>query len=464
MAAFLSVYGGYHNLTLLLDELRRFDVDLDPRECCTVERLTYILWCVASGAIALIGVALYVRDSTRYLLFRWTMAAPAALYTPIFLGFTGACLDTNLAQEESFCLCLLIIEPMMALLVLRLMCDAYREGLNARYFDLPLRRAEWRWLLFCLAYHALIFLTAVIMLSYEGSTGRMLLALEASLALRSVRPHPTECPEAEIYTTLAVLALSTLLAAGGHCSLRRWAPRASQRGWLLGVTLPSALQAACALVSLGTCLDTESSQEVLLFSALTAASAVGGAVCVVLTVRPEVGALRSRPAVAAASARNTGVGKRRRSTEEEDARRGGWRRWCRCCRWCHWCSWCSWCHWCHWCRRGARPHSRTAGGGGAPAGADGRPPSRSPAAAADGAPPSSADARGVAPPVATPPRWLMVALLPYHGSNTAACATCLLWHLTDGPLMTDDFLTVWDRSPQVQISHSPYGRVMAEIP
>ena len=86
-------------------------------------------------------------------MYNLTVAAPAALYAPILLGFLSSCLISGQTQEESLGLMLAIVEPLAALHMVRLMRDACRQGLNAHCFDLPLNNKQWRWLLFSLVFH-----------------------------------------------------------------------------------------------------------------------------------------------------------------------------------------------------------------------------------------------------------------------------------------------------------------------
>ena len=109
MAAFLDLYGGYANLTQLLAELNRYDVFLDPMRCHPFELYTYAAWAGVSALLALVGVVLYMRDSSRRVLFRMAVVVPAVLYTPILLGFTAACLSQQQTQEPGFATMLLVI-------------------------------------------------------------------------------------------------------------------------------------------------------------------------------------------------------------------------------------------------------------------------------------------------------------------------------------------------------------------
>ena len=104
----------------LLAELRLFEVDLDPLECNTLERMTYILWCGISGAIVALGFVLLQRNlagkGTPFRrLFRLTVVVPACVYAPVFLGFMSACVDQAKTQEEGLCIALIVIEPLAML-------------------------------------------------------------------------------------------------------------------------------------------------------------------------------------------------------------------------------------------------------------------------------------------------------------------------------------------------------------
>lgn len=225
-AAFLDLYGGYDDLTDLLAELKRFDVDLDPQDCTQLERFTYIVWCIVSSAILLIGLLLFIRAQRGQMtpfrrMVRLTVVVPCMLYCPVMLGFVGACLDQQKTQEEGFCIALLVLEPLCVLQILRLLRDACRFGIGSRFFDLPLGKWEWRYLYYCIAFHSGIFTCALVMLSYVRGPGRLLLALEASLMLRLYRPHPTVCPAGELEMSVVLLGIAVLVAIGGHLTVDR---------------------------------------------------------------------------------------------------------------------------------------------------------------------------------------------------------------------------------------------------
>ena len=57
-------------------------------------------------------------------------------------------------------LALFVLQPVIVLHLLRLVRDARRNGLDARFFDLPLTVRQWRWLLLSVAFHLLVLTTA----------------------------------------------------------------------------------------------------------------------------------------------------------------------------------------------------------------------------------------------------------------------------------------------------------------
>lgn len=271
MAAFLDLYGGYSDLAGLLEELARFEVTLDPMGCHPFEQYTYVAWCAISALLAAIGLALYLRDSSKRVLFRQCVVLPAVLYVPILLGFSLACLASQQTQEHAFGVTLMVIEPLLCAHVLRLIHDALRNGLNARFFDLPLSKGMWRFLLFSLFFHVGLVACGAVVVGYADGPGRLLLALEGSLRLRFVRPHPTTCPESEIDLQLMLLGTAIVIVLAGHCTVNRTVgSRPYRTAWRDGVTLPALAQAVAVGLSLTTCLDTQASTEVVLYGVLAA--------------------------------------------------------------------------------------------------------------------------------------------------------------------------------------------------
>ena len=271
MAAFLDLYGGYADLPAMLDELKLYGVAVDPTLCHPFELYAYAFWCAIAGFISIVGVYLWRKDKRKRVLFRNTVLVPAILYTPITFGFTMACNDQGKTQEPGFGLCLLIIEPVLTLHMLRLVRDACRRGLNPKVFPLPLTRWEWRYLLLSLAFHLGLIACGACIVHYANTQGRLLLALECSLLLRSVRPHPTVCPEGEINTSLTLLGTCLTVVLVGHFSTGRTkAAEPYRKAWKLGVTVPTALQALVLTLTLFTCNDVQQSQEHLLYPCLIA--------------------------------------------------------------------------------------------------------------------------------------------------------------------------------------------------
>ena len=281
MAAFLDLYGGYSTIDGLLEELRLFGVDIDKMKCNPFEFYTYLLWCCISAALALVGLLCVLTGGwARCRLFRLTVSVPCALYCPVLLGLLVACLGQRKTQEDGLSLVLFVLQPVVLLHLGLLVRDARRRGLDAKFFDLPLTRRQWRWLIFSVAFHLLVLLTAIIMLGYFNGPGRLLLALEASLTLRQVRPHPTVCPPGEMEMMPILFGICTLIAIGGHmsvCCTKAAAPY--RRAWLLGVTAPTAASAVVLVVCFVTCLDTHASQELPLFICLDTISLVAAAFC-----------------------------------------------------------------------------------------------------------------------------------------------------------------------------------------
>lgn len=275
MAGFLDLYGGYADLSGLLDELRRFGVDLDPMQCHPFELYAYLVWCIVSAVLTAVGAILFVRDPSKRVLFRQTVVLPAMLYTPILLGFMLSCLGSQQTQEPGFGICLLVIEPLLCFHMMRLIRDARRRGLNARVFDMPLSVRNWRFLLFSLFFHAGLCACGAVVVGYSDGPGRLLLALEASLRLRSVRPHPTVCPEAEIGMHLVLLGTCCVIVLIGHSTVSRTKAAAPYRtAWKVGVTIPTAAQGLAVGLSLLTCYDTESSTELITYYVLIALQAL----------------------------------------------------------------------------------------------------------------------------------------------------------------------------------------------
>ena len=336
MAAFLSLYGGYEDLDGLLSELNHFEVVLDPQGCHAYEFYAYAMWCGTSFLLSLIGVALYVHDSSRWVLFRQIIMVPALIYTPVLFGFMCACISQLQTQEPGFAICMLVIEPILGLHVLRLLRDASRRGFNALVFDVPLGLRAWSFLLFSLAYHIGLMGCGAVLFGYANGPGRLLLALEASFRLRAVRPHPTVCPAGEVHTDLFLLGVCTFIVVGGHLTIRLSHAAAPYRAaWRVGVTAPIGTQGAVVALALLTCIDTQHSQELVLYAMLTGVQALALAL----------------------------VGNRAYSS---------------------------------------------AGG---------------------------------------PARWLYVSLVPYHATTILATASCILWYASAGPLMSEEFVALWESVP-----------------
>ena len=266
-----DLYGGYRTLDDLLAELTHYGVHLDPDACNSWESATYLSWFLISLVLSGLGIYLHRRNRSSHVLFRMTMVRPSMLYAWVMLGFTGSCGNSGKTQEPSFCLALLSIEPLLILYFLWLLCDARRHGLNAHTFDVPLRKAEWRWLLFSLFYHILLLALAAFLLVNLNANGRLLLAAQAAFTLRYVRPPPTVCPEGEQQIVSYLLLACAVLSIGGHLSVKRLAP-AYLGTWTLAATGPLALQALLILISLLTCLDTQFTQEAFFFPALASSS------------------------------------------------------------------------------------------------------------------------------------------------------------------------------------------------
>ena len=405
-AAFLDLYGGYDDLIGLLNELRNYDVDLDPQDCNLAERYTYILWCCIAWAITLIGIVLWIRARRGQMtpfrrMVRLTVVVPCAIYAPVMLAFVGACLGQQKTQEMGLCIALIVVQPMCIVQILRCVRDACRYGIGARFFDLPLGPWEWRWLYYCLFFHGGMLACAVVMLTYVHGPGGLLLALEASLWLRLVRPSPSECPPGELEISLVLLGVALLITLGGHYSVRlatayvptyggrlssstdhdggarglrarlgnlvrlrrrasarhpaelppelsAWQQRAVdaqahhqrcyRRAWFQGVTAPSGAASCVVAGTLLTCVDTHTSQELALYVSLAVVSLLALALC---TYRCFGSAAATDPA-----------------------------------------------------------------------------------------------------------RWLYVGLLPYYATVATATLTCLVWHGTNGPLMKRRFVEIWDAAPQ----------------
>lgn len=276
-ASFGDVYGGYSDLSGLLAELARYGVDIDPQACNQLELYTYIAWTAIAAALSLVGWCTYRRDASRLKVFRMSVAVPAALYAPFTLGLMSACLGGS-SQEEALVTALLVIEPCLCLYYGCLALDARRRGLNARVFDLPLERQQWRWLGACVAFHLALALVAFVMLSHAQTTGRMLLGLEGTLRLRSIRKPAYECPVAFVQTCSYVLAAVLVLGGTTHLSVRRWSPR-YLHAWTIGVSLPVGLLWVGVLTALVSCLDTRLLKERFLFGSIAVAAAVGALVC-----------------------------------------------------------------------------------------------------------------------------------------------------------------------------------------
>ena len=203
------------------------------------------------------------------MLFQQTMVMPAVLYVPVLFGFTMACLAQEQTQEPGFGICLLVIEPVLALRTCYLIRDACRRGLNAHTFFMPLGKSEWRWLYASLVFHLGLAATGGVLFAYANGPGRLLLALEASLRLRAVRPHPTVCPVGEVHMTLMLLGACATVVLVGHCTVQRTKAAIPYRAaWKLGVTLPALCQGIVVCGCLFTCIDTQQTQELVLYIGL----------------------------------------------------------------------------------------------------------------------------------------------------------------------------------------------------
>ena len=148
---------------------------------------------------------------------------------------------------------------------IRLMRDARLEGLNARFFGEPLSRMQWRWLLWCCAFHVVIFFGGLLIFIFASGSGRLLLAFEATLRLSAARNRVTRtpCSDTEKFTELAIV-LACLLAGGVTSAILRYTGQRQYAGmWARGVGVPALLYGLVAQFMFNSCIDQNFPQELV---------------------------------------------------------------------------------------------------------------------------------------------------------------------------------------------------------
>ena len=281
----------------LLDKLKenRLDRNFDPETCNNGEILLYgsaLLVCVI-----VVGAqqCLASRDLAGRgpIVFGTCIATPCTVYTPIFAGLLGACIDQMKSMEEWLLIIMLWVEPIVLLRLAMVARDAMRNGINSRIFPLPLTRRQRRLLLGAVLMHLTLAGAAGGMLAQyrDPKGGSLLVAIEATMLLRTVREPGVFCSEWERLAYAALIGICLLIGAGGGLAVRKLRP-SFLHAWNRACGVPALVQGVMLVFVGATCFELHQPQEEALYTNLAyiaAAATVCSAVAAYLTTGTEVG-------------------------------------------------------------------------------------------------------------------------------------------------------------------------------
>ena len=281
----------------LLDKLKenRLDRNFDPETCNNGEILLYgsaLLVCVI-----VVGAqqCLASRDLAGRgpIVFGTCIATPCTVYTPIFAGLLGACIDQMKSMEEWLLIIMLWVEPIVLLRLAMVARDAMRNGINSRIFPLPLTRRQRRLLLGAVLMHLTLAGAAGGMLAQyrDPAGGSLLVAIEATMLLRTVREPGVFCSEWERLAYAALIGICLLIGAGGGLAVRKLRP-SFLHAWNRACGVPALVQGVMLVFVGATCFELHQPQEEALYTNLAyiaAAATVCSAVAAYLTTGTEVG-------------------------------------------------------------------------------------------------------------------------------------------------------------------------------
>jgi len=281
----------------LLDKLKenRLDRNFDPETCNNGEILLYgsaLLVCVI-----VVGAqqCLASRDLAGRgpIVFGTCIATPCTVYTPVFAGLLGACIDQMKSMEEWMYIVMLWVEPFVLLRLAIVARDAMRDGINSRIFPLPLTRRQYWLLLGAVLMHLTLAGAAGGMLAQyrDPEGGSLLVAIEATMLLRTVREPGVFCSEWERLAYAALIGVCLLIGGGGGLAVRKLRP-SYLYAWNRACGVPALIQGVMLVLVGATCYELHQPQEEALYTNLAfiaAAATVGSAVAAYRTSGREVG-------------------------------------------------------------------------------------------------------------------------------------------------------------------------------
>ena len=242
----------------LLDKLKenRLDRNFDTETCNNGEIFIYVSALLVCIVVVTVQQCLASRDLAGRgpIVFGTCIATPSAVYVLIFAGLLGACMDQMKSQEELLLIVMLCVESVVLLRLAVVGRDAMRDGINSRIFPLPLTRRQWQLLLGAMLMHLALAGAAGGMLAQYRDGGSLLVAIEATMLLRTVREPGVFCSEWEKFAYAALIGTCLLIGAGGGLAVRRLRP-SYLWAWNRACGLPALVQ-GFMLVFLGaTCFD-----------------------------------------------------------------------------------------------------------------------------------------------------------------------------------------------------------------
>ena len=281
----------------LLDKLRenRLDRDFDPEICNNGEILLYSSALLVCIIVVLLQQCLASRDLAGRgpIVFGTCIATPCTVYTPIFAGLLGACVDQMKSKEEWLLIMMLWIQPCVLLRLAMVVRDAMREGINSRIFPLPLTRRQWRLLLGAVLMHLTLAGAAGGMLAQyrDPEGGSLLVAIEATMLLRTVREPGVFCSEWEQLAYAALIGICLLIGAGGGLAVRKLRP-SYLYAWNRACGVPALVQGVMLGCLGATCFELHQPQEEALYTNLAyiaAAATVCSGIAAYVTTGTEKG-------------------------------------------------------------------------------------------------------------------------------------------------------------------------------
>ena len=281
----------------LLDKLKenRLDRNFDPETCNNGEILLYGLALLVCVIVVGAQQCLASRDLAGRgpIVFGTCIATPCTMYTPIFAGLLGACIDQMKSMEEWLFIIMLWVEPIVLLRLAMVARDAMRDGINSRIFPLPLTRRQWRLLLGAVLMHLALAGTAGGMLAQyrDPEGGSLLVAIEATMLLRTVREPGVFCSEWERLAYAALIGICLLIGAGGGLAVRKLRP-SYLCAWNRACGVPALVQGVMLVFVGATCYELHQPQEEALYTNLAyiaAAATVCSAVAAYVSTGTEVG-------------------------------------------------------------------------------------------------------------------------------------------------------------------------------